>query len=220
MSKRTLDMDDRLYQYLLRHSVRERELLRRLRQETDGTGAANMQIAPEQGQFMALLVELIGARRIIEVGTFTGYSSLCLAGALPDDGELICCDIDEEWTSIARRYWHEAGYDNRITLKLAPALQTLNELISGGQSGQFDLIFIDADKESYPAYYERSLLLIRTGGLLLFDNTLWGGAVADPADQSVDTRALRELNEQLLSDERVSISLLPLADGLTLARKR
>jgi predicted O-methyltransferase YrrM len=220
MSNKTLKLDDRLYQYLLDHSVRESELLGRLRATTAGIELSRMQIAPEQGQFMALLVELIGAERIIEVGTFTGYSALCMAQALPEHGRLVCCDISEEWTGIARRFWREAGIEQRIELRLAPALQTLEKLLEQDAGGGFDMAFIDADKVNYLHYYERCLQLLRPGGLLLIDNTLWGGAVADPQDQSDDTRALREFNARLHVDDRVNISLVPIGDGLTLAMKR
>lgn len=220
MPKRTLELDDRLYDYLLAHSLREPEVLRRLRAETEGHPHAVMQIAPEQGQFMALLVELIGARRVLEVGTFTGYSSLAMALALPDDGRILCCDVNEDYTSIARRYWREAGVENKIELRLAPALETLAGQVEAGESGHYDLAFIDADKENYAHYVELCLTLLRPGGLLLVDNVLWDGAVADPAKDDADTRAIRAVNDKLHHDERVTLSLLPLADGLTLARKR
>lgn len=220
MSNRTLNLDETLYQYLLEHSLRETALMRRLRETTARQEYAVMQISPEQGQFMALLVELIGAERIVEIGSFTGYSALCMAQALPDHGELVCCDVSEEWTDIARRFWREAGIDGRILLHIGPAIETLDRLIEKGGAATFDMAFIDADKTNYLAYYERCLILLRTGGLLLFDNTLWGGSVADPQDQEADTQAIREVNDTLHEDPRVSISLLPLGDGLTLARKR
>jgi len=220
MSKRTLNLDDTLYQYLFDHSVRENALLRKLREVTAQEELSRMQIAAEQGQFMALLVELLGAERIIEIGTFTGYSALWLALAMPEHGELICCDISKEWTDIGRPFWRDAGVEDRIQLHLAPALQTLDNLIENGETGSFDMAFIDADKTNYLNYYERCLTLLRPGGLLLFDNTLWGGSVADPAEQDADTQTLRELNDKLFNDERVSISLVPIGDGLTLARKR
>ena len=220
MTNRTLNLDETLYQYLLDHSLRESALLRNLRELTSQQEMSNMQIAPEQGQFMALLVELLGAERIIEIGTFTGYSALCMAQAMPAHGELVCCDVSEEWTDIARRFWKEAGVEARTRLHLAPALDTLDSLIEQGGKGRFDMAFIDADKTNYLNYYERCLKLLRQGGLLLFDNTLWDGAVADPDDQDADTQALRELNDRLHEDERVSISLVPIGDGLTLARKR
>ena len=220
MTNRTLNLDETLYQYLLDHSLRESALLRKLREVTSQQEMSVMQIAPEQGQFMALLVELLGAERIIEVGTYTGYSALCMAQAMPAHGELVCCDVSEEWTDIARHFWKEAGVEARIRLHLAPALDTLDSLIEQGGKGRFDMAFIDADKTNYLNYYERCLKLLRQGGLLLFDNTLWDGAVADPDDQDADTQALRELNDRLHNDERVSVSLVPIGDGLTLARKR
>jgi caffeoyl-CoA O-methyltransferase len=179
-----------------------------------------MQIAPEQGQFMALLVELIGAKRALEVGTFTGYSSLCVALAMPTDGRLTVCDVSEDYTAVARRYWAEAGVAGKIDLRLAPALETLDALIAAGGSGGYDFAFIDADKENYDGYYERTLTLLRTGGLVAVDNVLWDGAVVDAAKQDRDTRTIRALNEKLLGDQRVSLSLVPIGDGLTLARKR
>jgi O-methyltransferase len=220
MSNRTLNLDDTLYQYLLDHSVRESALMRKLREITSQEEMSRMQIAPEQGQFMALLVELLGAERIIEIGTFTGYSALWLAQAMPEHGELVCCDISKEWTDIGRPFWRDAGVEKRIQLHLAPALETLDNLIENGGTGSFDMAFIDADKTNYLNYYDRCLTLVRRGGLLLFDNTLWGGAVSDPAKQDADTQTLRELNDRLHKDERVSISLVPIGDGLTLARKR
>jgi predicted O-methyltransferase YrrM len=220
MSNATLPLDEKLYQYLLDHSLRESQLMGRLREVTAQDELSRMQVAPEQGQFMALLVELLGAERILEIGTFTGYSALCMAQALPPGGELVCCDLSREWTDIAQSFWREAEVDDRITLHLAPALDTLDQLLQRGAAGSFDMAFIDADKPNYLNYYERSLQLVRTGGLLLFDNTLWSGAVADPRDQEPDTLAIRELNDALHRDERVSISLVPIGDGLTLARKR
>jgi predicted O-methyltransferase YrrM len=220
MSNRTLPLDDRLYSYLLEHSLRENPVQRRLRERTLTLEMGRMQIAPEQGQFMALLAELIGARRAIEIGTFTGYSALCVAQVLPADGRLICCDISDEWTAIGRPFWKEAGVAGRIDLRIAPALETLDSLAREIEMASFDLAFVDADKENYLSYYERCLPLLRPGGLLLFDNTLWDGAVADSEDQSADTVALREFNESLHRDERISLSLVPIGDGLTLARKR
>ncbi len=220
MSKRTLTLDDTLYQYLLDHSVRESTLMRKLREVTALQEASRMQISPEQGQLMSLLVELLGAARIIEIGTFTGYSALCMAQAMPEYGELVCCDVSEEWTDIGRPFWREAGVEKRIRLHIAPALDTLDGLIEKGETGRFDMAFIDADKTNYLSYFERCLKLLRRGGLLMFDNTLWDGAVADPQNQEPDTQALRELNDRLHKDERVSTSLVPIGDGLTLARKR
>ena len=215
----TLDLQS-LYGYLLDNSLRDDPLLRQLREQTAQDPLARMQIAPEQGQFMALLVKLTGARRVIEVGTFTGYSSLCMARALPEDGYLLCCDVDDYWTGIARQYWRKAGIEDRIDLKLAPAVDTLQQLLDQGQQGSFDLTFIDADKENYDRYYEQSLELIKPNGLIIFDNMLWSGRVADPDHNDIDTMSLRELNRKLHQDERVDISLIPMADGITLARKR
>ena len=220
MSSRTIQMTDRLYDYLLKVSLREAPLLAELRAETAKLPMAGMQISPEQGQFMALLAELIGARRAIEVGTFTGYSSLCVAQALPSDGKLIACDISEEFTAVARRYWAKAGVTGRIELRLAPAPDTLKSLLAGGGAGSFDFAFIDADKTQYDAYYEAILKLLRPGGLVTIDNVLWSGAVADGRKRDADTVALRALNEKLKTDKRISLSMLPIGDGLTLARKR
>lgn len=220
MSNRTISLTDSLHEYLLRVSLRELDVLRDLRAETARLAQHSMQIAPEQGQFMALLARLVGARRCIEVGVFTGYSSLAVALALPDDGRIVACDVSEEWTSVARRYWQRAGVADRIDLRLAPALQTLDSLLAGGEAGRFDMAFIDADKTRYADYYERVLQLLRPGGLVVIDNTLWSGRVADPADTDADTVALRQLNERLLRDQRVDLSLVPIGDGLTLARKR
>lgn len=220
MTKKSLGLDDRLYNYLLSTSLREHEVLRRLREETASYRNAMMQIAPEQGQFMALLVQLLGAKKAVEIGVFTGYSSLSVALALPPDGKIIACDVSEEYTSVARRYWQEAGVADKVDLRIAPALETLDRLLAEGQAGTFDFAFIDADKGNYDGYYERSLQLLRSGGLIAIDNVLWGGDVADPEVQDNSTQAIRALNEKLHQDERVSLSLLPIADGLTLALKR
>lgn len=220
MSNRTIVMNDPLYEYLLGASLRDLPLLKRLREETAKHPRAQMQISPEQGQFMQLLTKLMGARRCIEVGVFTGYSSLCVALALPADGRILACDVSEEFTSVARRYWKEAAVEQKIELKLAPALETLDGRLKAGEAGSYDLAFIDADKSNYSGYYERILKLLRPGGLVLVDNVLWDGAVIDKTDKSADTVAIRAFNEALLSDERVDISLLPVGDGLTLARKR
>jgi caffeoyl-CoA O-methyltransferase len=179
-----------------------------------------MQISPEQGQFMALLAELVGARRVLEVGIFTGYSALVVALALPTDGRIITCDVDEEMTAIARRYWAEGGVADKIDLRLGPAVDTLDALLSDGGADTFDFAFVDADKENYDAYYERALALLRQGGLMVIDNVLWSGAVADPNQKDADTNAIRALNAKLHGDQRVSLSLLPVSDGITLARKR
>ncbi|MCK5791156.1 MAG: class I SAM-dependent methyltransferase [Ketobacter sp.] len=218
-NKPTLDLMA-LHDYVVEHSVRDDSVLKDLRNETAEDEMARMQIAPEQGQFMALLVKLMSAKRIIEVGTFTGYSSLCMARALPDDGEMICCDIDEHWTRIAQRYWQRDGVENKIKLVLAPALDTLQQLVKDGRSNEFDLAFIDADKENYEHYFEYCLELIRPNGVILLDNTLWSGRVADNSVDDVDTNAIRALNRKLKEDARIDLSLLTVADGLTLARKR
>jgi predicted O-methyltransferase YrrM len=220
MSNRTLTLGPALYEYLCKVSLREPKLLARLRRETAQDSGATMQISPEQGQFMALLVELIQARNILEIGTYTGYSSLCMAMALPENGRVVCCDVSADWTSIARRYWAEAGVDDKIRLHLAPALETLRMLLQQGAAATFDMVFIDADKENYPEYYELCLQLLRPGGLLLADNTLWSSRVIDAADRSLATEAIRRFNLSLHDDDRISLSLLPIGDGLTLALKK
>jgi caffeoyl-CoA O-methyltransferase len=220
MTRRTKALTDEVYDYLLRVSLREPELLRRLREETAGLENANMQIGPEQGQFMALLVELIGARRTLEIGTFTGYSALVVALALPPSGRVVACDVSAEWTAVARRYWKEAGVAKKIDLRLAPARETLEGLLREERRDPFDFAFIDADKANYDAYYELCLRLVRPGGLIALDNVLWSGKVADPSVTDADTEAIRRLNAKLASDERVSLSLVPIGDGLTLARRR
>jgi len=220
MSRRTLDVDDRLYSYLIEHSLRENDVQRRLRAETARLPESSMQIAPEQGQLLRFLTELIGARRAIEVGTFTGYSALCIALGLPPDGRLLACDVNDEWTRLARRMWTEAGVEERIELALGPALQTLDDRLATGGAGEYDLAFIDADKTSYVLYYERLLRLVRPGGLIAIDNVLWDGRVADPSARDEDTTAIRALNERIHADERVSLSMLPIGDGVTLVRRR
>lgn len=220
MTNRSISLTDSIYEYLLSVSLREPELMRRLRQKTASLPNARMQIAPEQGQFMALLLRLMGARRCLEVGVFTGYSSLAVALALPEDGRIVACDVSEEWTAVARRCWAEAGVEHKIDLRLAPARETLQGLLAAGEAGCFDFAFLDADKEAYPSYYALLLELVRPGGLIVADNTLWSGRVADPADTEATTVALRRFNEQLHRDERVDLSLVPIGDGLTLARKR
>ncbi len=221
MSRRTLEVSDALYDYLMSVSLRETDVQRRLREQTAELPYAAMQVAPEQAQFMALLVELIGARKAIEIGTFTGYSALAVAQALPSDGRLIACDISDQYTAIGRPFWAEANVAERIDLRLAPALETLDRLIREGQGETFDFAFIDADKPTYPAYFERCLTLVRPGGLIAIDNVLWGGSVIDPRkDDDDNTIAIRDFNAALFGDERVSISLVPIGDGLTLARKR
>jgi caffeoyl-CoA O-methyltransferase len=220
MSSRTFTLPDALYDYLVSVSLRESDVLCRLRRETAGLERAHMQIAPEQGQFMALLARLMGARRCLEVGVFTGYSALCVAAALPADGRLLACDVNEEWTAIARRYWREAGLAERIELRIAPALETLDHLLADGEAGRFDFAFIDADKPNYGNYYERALTLLRPGGLLSVDNTLWYGRVADAANHDADTEAIRSFNAALAHDPRIELSLVPIGDGMTLALKR
>ena len=220
MSKRSIQLTDALYDYLLQNSLREPEVLRRLREESPWMGTTGMQIAPDQGQFMALLVELLGARRCIEIGTFTGYSALCVAYALPEDGRLVACDVNPETTAIARRFWQEAGVADRIDLRIAPALETLDALIAEGGSNSYDFVFIDADKPNYDAYYERALTLLRPGGLVAVDNVLWHGAVIDLARHDPDTEAIRAFNAKIAADQRVTCSMLPIGDGMTLARKR
>lgn len=213
-------LTEALHRYLLSVSLREPESLRRLREETASLPMAGMQIAPDQGQFMSLLVKLVGARRILEVGVFTGYSSLVMALALPADGRLTALDVSEEWTAVARRHWREAGVADKIDLRLRPALDSLDALLAEGLAGSYDLAFIDADKQNYLGYYERCLQLLKPGGLLLVDNALWGGQVADPQDNGEDTCAIRALNARIHGDPRVDLSLLPIADGLMLALKR
>jgi caffeoyl-CoA O-methyltransferase len=217
---RNVQLTDHLYKYLVDHSVREHPVLAELRAETARLPHAGMQIGADQGQFLALLAKLIGARRCIEVGVFTGYSSLAVALALPDDGRIVACDVNEEWTAIARRFWQKAGVARKIDLRLAPAAVTLDGLLADEGEGRYDFAFIDADKGGYLGYFERCLRLVRPNGLIAIDNTLWSGDVADPANTKPDTVALRALNDALHHDERVDIALLPLGDGVTLARKR
>jgi len=220
VSSRTIVLTDALYKYLLEVSLREPDVMRRLRQETQKLPRANMQISPEQGQFMALLVELMGAMRCLEIGTFTGYSALAVARALPVDGTLVTCDISTRYTARAKSYWKEAGVADRIDLRIGPAVETLDSLLAEGQAGSFDFAFIDADKANYENYFRRTLDLLRRGGLVCVDNVLWSGAVVDPARDDEDTEAIREFNKALTHDPRVSLSLVPIGDGLTLARKR
>ncbi len=216
MSTRTLNLTDDLVAYVRRVGVREHPVLARLREQTAPMPNAEMQIAPEQGAFMALLVRLIGARQVLEIGTFTGYSSTAMALALPPDGRMVCCDVSAEWTDIARRAWADAGVADRVELRLAPATDTVAAL----DDDSFDLAFIDADKTGYDAYYEGCLRVVRPGGLILIDNTLQGGRVADPGADDDNVRAIRALNDKISADERVDMVLLPLADGLTLVRVR
>ena len=219
MSSHTLNLDDTVYEYLQSHSLREHPAQIALRSATRTHPHAVMQISPEQGQFMALLIRLISARRTIEVGVFTGYSALSVALALPDDGKILACDISDEYTRVGVPHWQAAGVAHKIDLQLAPAINTLDARLKAGEHGQYDFAFIDADKSSYDAYYERCLKLLRSGGLIAIDNTLWSGKVAAPSADA-DTQALQALNIKLHHDERVDMSMLPVGDGLTLARKR
>ena len=220
MSSDTLPLTPELLEYLQKVSLREPPVLRRLREETAAHPYASMQISPEQGQFMALLVKLIGARRTLEIGVFTGYSSTVIALALPPDGRITACDVDEDFTSIARRYWNEAGVAQKIDLHMAPALDTLQQLLDQGATNSYDLAFIDADKCNYPLYYEKCLQLVRSGGVILVDNVLWGGRVAILDIDDEDTGGIRRLNALIHTDDRVDASMIPIGDGLTLARKR
>jgi len=219
MAHRTLQLDDALYDYVLAHSLREHPAQVALREATKDHPHAGMQIGPEQGQFMALLARILGARRAIEIGVFTGYSALTVALALPDGGYLLACDVSDEYTRIGKPYWQAAGVAHRIDLRIGPALQTLDARLAAGEAGAYDFAFIDADKTAYDAYYERCLELVRQGGVIAIDNVLWSGSVARPA-KTADTKALQALNDKLHRDERVDLSLLPIGDGLTLARKR
>jgi predicted O-methyltransferase YrrM len=223
MSRSHTILTDELSAYLREVSLREPDVLRRLREETAQSfdeNTASMQISPEQGQFLAMLVRLIDARNTLEVGVFTGYSSLSVALALPDGGKVVACDLSDRYTSIARRYWGEAGVAGKIDLRLGPALATLDALIAEGRAGSFDFAFIDADKRNYANYYERALQLLRPGGLIAVDNVLWHGRVVDPRENDGDTQAIREFNRSLHTDDRIDLSMLPIGDGVTLARKK
>ena len=220
MSRISLALSDELHQYVIDKGTRETPAQKALRKVTANHPWAGMQIAPEQGQFLQLLVSLLGAKKIMELGVFTGYSSLSMALALPDDGKLIACDVNEEYTNTAKEFWAEAGVANKIELVLAPALDTMQARIDAGEAASFDLIFADAVKEEYLDYFEQGLKLLRTGGLITIDNTLWNGSVIDQSNQDADTAAIRELNQFVQQDPRVDMCLLPIGDGLTLARKR
>ena len=220
MSNRTIYLNDTLYEYLLGVSLREPEVLRELRAETRPMPEADCQISPEQGQFMSLLLRVMGAKRVLEIGTFTGYSSLAMALALPEDGKVITCDRSKAWTDIARRYWKKAGVERRIELRLGEAEEVLSQLARDGGRGGFDFAFIDADKTNDGKYFEQCMDLVRAGGLIAIDNTLWSGRVADRAKRDADTRAIRAFNAERLKDQRIDLSLVPIADGLTLCRKR
>jgi caffeoyl-CoA O-methyltransferase len=220
MAKGSIGLDEALNDYVLRVGVREHPVLARLRDRTASMENARMQISPDEGAFLQMLVRLVPARRILEVGTFTGYSSTAMALAQDGDGRILCCDVSKDWTDIAREAWIDAGVADRIELRLAPAVETLDALLAEGQGGQFDMAFIDADKANYDNYYERALQLVRPGGLIAIDNVLWSGRVVDESDQDADTQAIRALNEKVATDERVDLAMTPIADGVTLARVR
>lgn len=220
MSRRTTLLDDRLYEYFLEVSVRDDDLHRRLREETGKLENARMQISPEQGQFLTLLVGAMSAELALELGTFTGYSALCIAEGLTEDGRLIACDIDEEWPTFGRRYWAEAGVGHKVDFRPGPAAETMAQLIAEGMEGDFDFIFIDADKRGLEEYYEKALRLVRRGGVIAVDNTLWKGHVADPEVHDEDTKAIRGFNATVVDDHRVEMSMLPIGDGLSLFRKK
>ena len=219
MSTATIILDEKLREYLLNVSVKESEILRELREETAQMEYSAMQISPEQGAFMSFLVELIQAKRTLEIGVFTGYSALVVAMALPEDGIVTACDVSKEWANVGMKYWKKAQVENKINLRIAPALKTLDQLLSEGKQGTYDFAFIDADKIEYQGYFDKSLELLRIGGLIAIDNVLWGGSVIDDSIQDSSTKAIREFNENLGSDPRVSISMVPIGDGLTLACK-
>jgi len=220
MSSRTLFLTNELYEYMISSSVRETDILRQLRKETQQDPMANMQISPEQGQFMSLLVQLIRAKKTLEIGVYTGYSALCVALALPSHGQIIACDINEEWASIAKRYWQKAEVSEKIDFRLTPGIETMDRLLSNGHAQTFDFIFIDADKQEYGSYYKWGIELLRTGGLIAIDNVFWSGKVVHSAFNDKDTQAIRKLNEKLYEDERIELSMIPISDGLTLAMKR
>jgi len=220
MANHTINLTDELYSYLLEMGLREPEVLKHLRVATEAEELSVMRSAPEQCQLMAMLIRLTGARRVIEVGTYTGYATLWMALSLPEDGQIITCDISERWSFVARRFWEQAGVQERVTLHLRPALQTLDELLECNEVECFDFAFIDADKENYEPYYERCLQLIRPGGLIVIDNVLWGGSVIDDTKLDSATEAIRAFNHKLKDDPRIDLAMLPVADGMTLALKR
>jgi predicted O-methyltransferase YrrM len=220
VSSRTLGLSDELNAYLVDHGVREHPVLTQLREQTTRLPEGDMQIAPEEGALLGLLVRLIGARRVLEVGTFTGYSSTAMALSLPPDGTIVCCDVSQEWTDVAQRAWAAAGVADRVDLRLGPAAETLNALLAAGETGRFDLAFIDADKEGYPIYYDRALELVRPGGLIALDNVLRDGRVIGAGEVDPATQAIRDINDLIAADERVDVAMVPIADGLTLARIR
>ena len=219
MSSRNDYIPERVYDYILANTLRDKPELKALRDETRDLPGAMMQISPDQGQFMGLLVRMVGARRAIEVGTFTGYSALVVAEALPDDGKLVACDIDDAMPSIGRRHWESNGLAGKIDLRIGPAVETLDAMLAAGEAGTYDIAFIDADKENYGFYYERCLELLRVRGLILVDNVLWGGRVADPENNDLSTVVIRDLTRKMKNDDRVDFSLIPLGDGLSLAVK-
>ena len=220
MARYNIVLDDKLYPYFQKVAFDEAPVLAELRDRTASLPLAVMQISPEQGAFMAMMVRLTGARRILEIGTFTGYSSLAMAMALPPDGMILASDVSEEWTSIAREFWAKAGVSNRISLVLKPGREVIADLMAKGEAGSFDMMFIDADKEQYDAYYEGGLKLLKTGGLMLIDNVLWGGDVANPEKNDADTQAFRALNAKIRKDARVDFSMVPIGDGVTMVHKR
>jgi caffeoyl-CoA O-methyltransferase len=220
MSNKSIGLSDELHNYLLDVSLRESDVMQRLRAETAEHPESEMQIAPEQAQFLRFLVRLVGVRRSLEIGVFTGYSALAVAQELPTTGTLVACDVSEEYTEVARRYWREAGVADRIDLRITPAAEILSALLEDGQAGTFDFSFIDADKERYDTYYEQSLELLRPGGVIALDNVFRDGRVTDPDVEDESVRAIQRLNKKLHEDDRVDLSMLPLADGMTLAMKR
>lgn len=220
MSDTTINLTPAVYAYLKKNSLREPAVLKQLRDETLQKIKEKMQISPEQGQFMGMLIKLLSAKKTLDIGTFTGYSALTVALSLPSDGKVITCDTNTEWTTMAKEFWAMANVTHKIDLNLRPAVETLNQLLKNGEANTFDFSFIDADKKNYLTYYEKSLALVRSGGLIAIDNVLWGGQVADPAFNDSDTLIIRELNAKILGDDRVTLSMLPIGDGLTLALKK
>lgn len=220
MTTKSLGLSPDLYQYLLSMSLRDSDVLQQLRAETAQLSGAIMQVTPDEGQLLGFLARLIGAKKTLEIGVFTGYSALSVALALPEDGRLVACDVNPDYTAIAQRYWQKARVAHKIDLRIAPALETLDALLANGEAGTFDFAFIDADKTNYGNYFERSLQLLRPGGLIAIDNVLWSGSVIDATDQSPATVAIRHFNQAVLQDERVAICMLPVSDGITLAQKK
>lgn len=213
-------MTPELYRYYRAHTIKPNSILEALQAETQELPIGGMQISDEQGAFIQLLLKIMGAKKVLEIGTFTGYSALCMALALPDDGQVITCDINVEWTDIARRYWEVADVNQKIDLKMGPAVETMQSLLKEGHGSSFDFIFIDADKANYTRYYEMAVELVRVGGVIAVDNVLWYGSVANLLDTSAQTRAIRSLNDQIYQDARVELSMLPIGDGMTLAMRR